>query len=153
EEVLVFLLATERELGTRRAILERILPVERAHDALDVGRGKTGGIEAADDGAHAGARDRVDGHVQLVQHLQHADMRRAARPPTGKHEADAGATHGDYANRTRRVAGWRALRAWTPRARTLRGGIRASGLRRHIRRSFRLRAIFGGGLGNLDGTR
>ncbi len=40
EEVLVLLLATERQLRARRAVAEGVLPVERAHDALDVLSGK-----------------------------------------------------------------------------------------------------------------
>ncbi len=40
---------------------------------------ESGRIQAADDGAHAGARDRIDRHVHLVEHFEHADMGRAAR--------------------------------------------------------------------------
>ena len=47
------------------------------------------GIEPADDGAHAGARDGVDRDAQLLERLQHADVREPARAAAGQHEPDA----------------------------------------------------------------
>ena len=151
EEVLVLLLATKRELGARWTILERVLPVERAHDALDVVRGEPGGIEAADDGAHAGARDRVDRDVQLIEHLQHADMRGAARAAAGEHKADAGPARVRGRRRGRQIGAGRS--ALTIGLRIGAGrGVFARGLRGRLRRRFGLRAIFGCGLRELDGS-
>ena len=60
-----------------------------ASDALDVARGKAARVETADHRAHAGAGDRVDGDVQVLEHFQHADVRGAACAATREHEADA----------------------------------------------------------------
>ena len=79
QEVLILLLATQGEILTGRAVAKRILPVQGGHDRLDLSWTQTARIKPAHDGAHAGAGDRIDRHVHLLQHLQHADVRRAAR--------------------------------------------------------------------------
>ena len=50
---------------------------------------KPGGIQAADHRAHAGAGDGVDGNVVFLEHLEHADVRGAARAAAREHEPDA----------------------------------------------------------------
>ena len=89
QEVALVLLAAEAELLARRAIAKRVLPVQRANQRLDLGARHAGGIQAADDRAHARTGDRVDRHAHLVQYFQHADVRRAACTAAAEHQADA----------------------------------------------------------------
>ena len=89
EKILVFLLSPEGEINTRRAIAERVLPVHRRHDCLDLARRETACIQAADHRAHAGAGDGVDGDVQIIEHLKHANVCRAACAAAGQHEPNA----------------------------------------------------------------
>ena len=78
QEILVLELAAEIESLARRAVTERVLPVDRGHDSLDVGGRKTRRVQATDHRAHAGAGDRVHGNVVLFEHLEHADVSGAA---------------------------------------------------------------------------
>ena len=90
QEIALVLLAAEAELLARRAIAERVLPVQRADQRLDLRGRHARGIQAADDRAHAGAGDRVDRHAHLVEYFQHADVRRAARAAAAQHQPTRG---------------------------------------------------------------
>ena len=85
----VLLLTLKSQLGARRPIAKCRLPVQRGHRLLDLHAREAARVESADNGAHARAGDRIDGHVQAIEHLEHADVGRAARATTGKHEPDA----------------------------------------------------------------
>ena len=52
-------------------------------------RAEAARVQTADHGAHAGAGNRIDRNVQLLEDLEHADVRRTARTAAGEHEADA----------------------------------------------------------------
>ena len=71
-----------RTNGACRPVAKGILPVDRGHHSLDVGGRKSRSVEAADDRAHAGARDGIHGNVILFENLEHADVGRAARTAT-----------------------------------------------------------------------
>src|SRR5512143_2547919 len=88
EEQVVVALAPERLQLPRRGVQERALPLEARDELLQLRNRHAGGIEAADDRADAGARQIVDGDVQLLERLQHADVRAAARAATGQREPD-----------------------------------------------------------------
>ena len=89
QEILILLLAAERQILARRAVAERVLPVQRSHDRLDLARAEPARIQAADDGAHARAGDRINGDVELLENLEHADVRGTPRAPAGENEPDA----------------------------------------------------------------
>ena len=88
----------------RGTVAERGIPVNAAHHRVDLVRRHARGIETADHGAHAGARDGVDRDAQLLERLQHADMREPARAAAGQHEPDA------------RPRGRRAAASWSAAA-------------------------------------
>ena len=67
-------------------------------------------VRAADERAHAGAGDAVDRHAQLLEHLEDADVRGAARAAAGEDEADLGAAGGRDRRGARRGLGVRRLR-------------------------------------------
>ena len=98
EEFAVVLLAAEVERVARGPVAERGPPVDAAHERVDLGRRHAGGIQPADHGAHAGAGDRVDRDVQLLERLQDTDVREPARAAAGEHEADARARRGAAAS-------------------------------------------------------
>ncbi len=102
EEIpVVVLLATGRDLGARRAVGEHLVPVGLLDDLLHLGRRRARGERAADHRPHARAGDAVHRNAELVEHLEHADVRGAARAAAGEREADA---------RALRRVGRRALR-------------------------------------------
>ncbi len=72
----------------RRRIGEQRRPVDRGDDFLHRRRRHAARVEAADDRAHRRRGDVVDRNAQFVQHLEHADVRDAARAAAGEHEAD-----------------------------------------------------------------
>ena len=86
--IAVVLLAPEGQIAPRRGVAERLLPVNGAHGGLDLGGGHAARIQAADHGAHAGARDAVDRDFQLLQDLEHADVRHSARAAAGQYQAN-----------------------------------------------------------------
>ncbi len=90
QEVLVLELAAEIQVLARRPVAERVLPVHRSHDALDVGGREARGVQPADHRAHAGAGDGIDRHVILFEHFEHADVRRASRAAAREHQPDPG---------------------------------------------------------------
>ena len=76
------------------------LPVDAGHEFLELGRRQARRVTGADQRAHAGAGDAVDRHMQLLEHLEHADMCAALGAAAGQHEPDARAVR-------RHVAGTR----------------------------------------------
>ena len=68
-------------------------------DVLHLVGGVAGGIECADDGAHAGAGDDVDGDVMIVKPLQDADLAHGLRAASAEGEADDGAVGGEIGGR------------------------------------------------------
>jgi hypothetical protein len=88
EKRIVVALAPERLQLARRDVQERRLPLEAVDEVLEVRDAHAGDVESADDGADARARDVVDRHSQLLERLQHADVRAAARAAAGQHETD-----------------------------------------------------------------
>ena len=89
QEFAVVLLAAEIERVARGTVAERGVPVDAAHQRVDLVRRHARGVEPADDGAHARARDGVDRDAQLLERLQHADVGEPARAAAGQHEPDA----------------------------------------------------------------
>ena len=84
--LLVGLFAAEGQALARRTARQHASPVH-ARDLLaqHIDRHALG-VEPADDGAHAGARDAVDGNAQLLQRLERTDVRQPARTAPGKDE-------------------------------------------------------------------
>ena len=127
QEVPVILLASEGQIPARRCIAERLLPVDRAHGGFDVGGGHAARVQSADHGAHAGARDAIDRHFELLEDLEYADVRHTARTASGENQADA---RPGQARGTGRLGARRPLlcRRGTPELRrTLRRRRRAPG--------------------------
>ena len=87
EEVPVLALATEAAAIARARFAERVAPLVREHERLDLGGAEAAGIKTAHHRAHAGAGDRVDADALRLEHLQHADVRASARTAAGEHEA------------------------------------------------------------------
>ncbi|MCY1217734.1 hypothetical protein D9M72_296590 [compost metagenome] len=85
----VILLAADGQVLARRAFLEQLFGAQPADQPLHLGGRHAGGIGAAHQRAHAGACDAVHRHAQVLEHLEHADMRGAARTAAGQHQADA----------------------------------------------------------------
>ena len=83
-------LAPERLVVARHLVLEGAVPVHRGEGVLHLLRRHAGRVEAADDRAHAGPGDEVDGDVDLLQDLQDADVRGAARAAAGEDEPETG---------------------------------------------------------------
>ena len=83
EKRVVVALTPERFELPRRHVQERRLPLEALDQLLELGDAHAGDVEAADDGADAGTRDPIDGHAQLLERLEHADVRAAACTAAG----------------------------------------------------------------------
>ena len=66
-----------------------LLPIDADEKFFELSGGYSRSVTAADERAHAGAGDAIDGYVQFLEHLQHADMRTSLRAPTREHEANA----------------------------------------------------------------
>ena len=64
-------------------------PVDTRHELLDFRRGLPGRVTRAHEGADARAGDAVDRDVQLLEHLERADVRATLGAAAGEHEADA----------------------------------------------------------------
>jgi hypothetical protein len=82
--VAVVLLAAERLQAIRDVRPQQQVPVGRCEQLLDLGRGHPGRVGAADEGARAGACDRVDRNPVLLQPLQDAGV----REPPGRATAE-----------------------------------------------------------------
>ena len=92
-------LLLDRHQFPNTRIADHGLPVDAAEELLQFGRRNSRGVAGADQRTHAGAGDAVDGDAQLLQHLQHADVRPTPGAATRKHQANA-----------RTLRGWRLLR-------------------------------------------
>src|SRR5690606_32152346 len=55
----------------------------------DLGRAPAGGVEGADDRADAGAGDAMRAQAELVQGLEHGDVRQPLRPAAAERQPDA----------------------------------------------------------------
>ena len=77
------------ELLARRVVAEHVLPVDLAEYGFDLLGAVAGRVHAADDRAHARAGDLADRNVLALEHLEHADVRRAARAAAAEDESDA----------------------------------------------------------------
>src|SRR5436309_5007628 len=105
----VVLLAAEGQVAAGRAVVEQTAPVDRPDGVLDLPRRHPGGVEPADDRAHAGAGDAVDRNAQLFERLQSADVREPARPAAAQGEADPRARPGPAGQGRGRLAGGRGV--------------------------------------------
>jgi hypothetical protein len=85
----VFFLAPLRQLLAGDARREHRTPIEVEQHGFELARRHAAGVQAADDGAHRGADDHVDGHPLCFQQLEHAHMGQATRAAAAEHEADA----------------------------------------------------------------
>ena len=106
----MILLAPEAQPPPRRPVAERIGPVHRNDERLDLCGVQPGRVEPADDGAHAGTGDRVDRDVEVLESAQNAQVDEAARAATGQHQSDPG-TPGVGAHRARRLRSGSRLRS------------------------------------------
>ena len=102
QRLVVVGLAPDGDLLARRPVAEDLVPVGLEDDAPPALAGDAArGEGAADDRAHAGAGDAVHRHAQLLQHLEHADVRDAARAAARQREADARGRGGWLGDRSR----------------------------------------------------
>ena len=76
--------------GTVGLVAQQGGPVLRHEDAVHLVGRVADGVEAADDAAHAGAHDDVDGDAGLFHNPQCADVRRAFGAPAAQHYAHFG---------------------------------------------------------------
>ena len=83
-------LAAEADVAALGTVGQQGGPAHRAELALHLVRRHAARVEAADDRAHGGAGDVVDRHAHLVQHLEHADVREAARASARQDEPHLG---------------------------------------------------------------
>ena len=89
KEIFLFFFPAEREIGARWAIAECLLPVHRRHDGLDLTCREAARIQPPDHRSHTGPRDGVDGYVQIIEHLEDANVCGAARAAAGEHKSNA----------------------------------------------------------------
>jgi hypothetical protein len=87
EEVPVVLLAPEREVLAIGLVLEHAHPVDALDRLVDLGGREPRGIESADHRAHARSGHDIDGDPHLFEHLEHAEVRGAARAAAREHES------------------------------------------------------------------
>lgn len=90
EDVAIILLAPIGQVAPRRAIADHLLPVECAEYRLDLRAAQTRRIQATDDRAHAGSRDRIDRYAQFFKRANYADVGATPRTTAAQHESDAG---------------------------------------------------------------
>ena len=129
QEAAILGLAPRGEHAAVDAIDEHRVPVQRAHLRLDLGRAQAAGVQAADHRAHAGADDAVHRDALAFEHLDHADVRHAARTAAaedqtgvevrgsgGGGEQRGGEECGDEKERGRQAHGGRGGRDGVPRS-------------------------------------
>jgi len=75
--------------GVFRVIDEHVGPVRRGQRLAHFFRRHAGRPGPGDQCPHARPGDAINRHAQLLQNLEHADMRRPARPAAAQHEANA----------------------------------------------------------------
>ena len=68
---------------------EQCVPIGLVNNLLQIVRILADGVEAADQSAHAGAGDEIDGDVMLFKILDDADVRQAERAAAAEREANA----------------------------------------------------------------
>ncbi len=85
------LLAAVAEIAVWGSAADGDVPVDALHEGADLVGGAAGGVEAADEAAHAGADDEVDGDVMLLEIVDDADVGEAECSSAFKHEGYAGA--------------------------------------------------------------
>ena len=90
QEALQDVLAAQAQVAVVATVDEQVVPVDDGELAAHALGADAGGPGAGHQGAHAGAGDAVHRHAQPLQHLQHADVRRAASATAAQHQADAG---------------------------------------------------------------
>ncbi len=78
QEIVVVLAASERQLVARGIVPKRVAPVGAFDDGLQIVGALAGCVQAAHDGAHAGAGDAVDRDFELLEHFQDAHVGRSA---------------------------------------------------------------------------
>ncbi len=88
QEFAIVLLAAEPQLLARRTVFERVFPIHRAQQFLNIRDRHARRVQAADHRAHAGAGDRIDGNAHLVEHFEHTDVGRAPRAAATEHQTD-----------------------------------------------------------------
>ena len=74
---------------------KQIVPVHPQDLFLDLRRGHTRRIQAADDGSHAATGDVIDGDAQFLEHFEDADVRGASRA-AAQHEANPRSSSGVF---------------------------------------------------------
>ena len=94
EEAGVVGLAAVRAELARQLVVEDPTPVDRGDLLLDLVDRPAGGVEPADDRAHARAHDHVHGDVVLLELLDDADVGRTAGAAAGEDEDDLRAAWG-----------------------------------------------------------
>jgi hypothetical protein len=86
--------AAEGKVFIGCATAEKERPICGAEDFLELIRGFAGGVEAADEAAHAGAGEVVDGDVVFFKPFEDADVGFAERAAAFEGDADFGAGGG-----------------------------------------------------------
>ncbi len=131
--------AAEVQHAARGAVAQDGSPVQPGHHALELVGAHPGGIEPANDGAHAGSRDAVHRHAVFLEHLQDTDVREAQRPPAAERQAQARprALRGLRPDRARRQGERRAQRSEQAPADTR---ARPASAGRPVQRARRIRA-------------
>jgi hypothetical protein len=87
-------LAAEGEVFVGGAAAEKQRPIRGAEDFLELVRGLAGGVHTADEAAHAGAGEVVDGNVVLFKPFEDANVGFAERAAAFEGDADFGASGG-----------------------------------------------------------
>ena len=83
QRLVVVHLAPDRDFLPRRLVAEDFVPIGLEDDLLQFLRRHARGERGADNGAHARARHAVDRDAHLLEDLEDADMRDAARAAAG----------------------------------------------------------------------
>ncbi|MNV36705.1 hypothetical protein D3C71_1281930 [compost metagenome] len=91
QQAQVIFLAAHAALIAWRLVAQHLGPVDPVQHRFDLIGGVARGIQAADHRAHRGADDAVDRHALALEHLEHADMGRAAGTAAAKDQTGPGA--------------------------------------------------------------
>ena len=87
DELLVHLTLHQVHVLARDLVAQQIAPILMAHHAVHLLGSVADGIEASDDGAHAGAHHIVDGDARLFDDLDGTDVCHTLGTSTAQHEA------------------------------------------------------------------
>ena len=85
-------LAPERQVVAAQPVIEHRFPVDAAGDRPDLAGVVADGVHAADDGAHAGPRNDIDGNVAALKFRDDADMGKTLGAAAAEHQADTRTT-------------------------------------------------------------